>query len=150
MSRRLFLRVALVVLVGHLVIAVAVPAQDRGDSARGTAAPHCEESFSRTELFFGAARPDGSMVTREEFGRFLEAEVTPRFPQGLTVLVGSGQFRGAAGLVVHETSFVLILLYPGAPEGSDPRIEAIRDAYRARFAQESVLRVDSRAARVCF
>ena len=30
--------------------------------------------FARTELFFGKAKPDGSMVTDEEFRAFLAAE----------------------------------------------------------------------------
>ena len=35
-------------------------------------------------LYFGTGKPNG-VVTREEWARFLEAIVTPRFPQGLTV-----------------------------------------------------------------
>jgi hypothetical protein len=42
--------------------------------------------FARTELFFGRAKPDGSMVTDEEFRSFLDKVITPRFASGLTAL----------------------------------------------------------------
>ena len=108
--------------------------------------------FARTELFFGTAKPDGGAVTEEEFLGFLDQEVTPRFPDGLTLLKGDGQFRGEDGVIIKEDSFLLILLYP--LEGfrvSSRRIDAIRRLYTTQFQQESVLRVDDPlAVRVSF
>lgn len=107
--------------------------------------------FARTELFFGTAKPDG-VVTEEEFIVFLDQEVTPRFPDGLTLLRADGQFRGEDGLIIKEDSFLLILLYPleGFRESSG-KIDAIRRLYRLQFQQESVLRVDDPlAVRVSF
>ena len=101
------------------------------------------ELFARTELFFGTSKPDGTVVSDEEWGRFLDQEITPRFPDGLTVLTGYGQFRNAAGTIIRERSFVLILLYPSETRrNAGAKIEQIRTAYKARFQQESVLRVD--------
>jgi Protein of unknown function (DUF3574) len=98
--------------------------------------------FVRTELYFGTAKPDG-VVTEEQFKQFVDEYVTPRFPDGLTVLKGDGQFRGASGVIVKEQSFVLILLYPyEASADSSKRIERIRLLYKRYFDQESVLRVD--------
>ena len=114
-------------------------------------APNQTLHFARTELFFGTAKPDG-VVTEEEFLAFLDAEVTPRFPDGLTLLRGDGQFRGEDGVIVKEQSFVLILLYPleGFRE-SNGKIDSIRQLYKAMFQQESVLRVDDPlAVRVSF
>jgi hypothetical protein len=105
--------------------------------------------WTRTELFFGSARPDGSVVSEQEFRQFLDQEVTPRFPDGLTVFVGLGQFRHASGTLVQERSMLLVLLYPADQPDSGRRIEAIRDAYKRRFRQESVLRLDT-SARVSF
>ena len=110
----------------------------------------CGGAFGRTELFFGSAKPDGSVVTDEEFGAFVDEEVTPRFPDGMTLLVGRGQFRNGARSIVRERSFVLILLHPGPDPESSVGVESIRRAYKARFAQDSVLRVDSQTTRVCF
>lgn len=96
---------------------------------------------ARTELFFGLARPDGSMVSANEFQQFVDQEVTPRFPAGLTLLGGNGQFRNASGATVKENAKLLILLYP-YDRDSTRRIEAIRTAYATVFQQETVLRVD--------
>ena len=107
--------------------------------------------FVRTELFFGTARPDG-VVTDEEFMEFLDHVITPRFPDGLTLLEADGQFRGADGVIVKEDSFVLILLYPLEDfRESSRRINVIRERYKDEFQQESVLRVDDPyAVRVSF
>ncbi len=109
----------------------------------------CAEPVTRTELFFGSAKPDGSTVTEDDFGSFLDEEIAPRFPDGLTLLVGSGQFKHGAR-IVRERSFVLILLQPRPTPASSSNIEAIRQAYKTRFAQDSVLRVDSQTTRACF
>jgi hypothetical protein len=98
--------------------------------------------FVRTELFFGTAKPDGA-VTDEEFKAFVDAEITPRFPDGLTILKGDGQFRTENDVLIKEESFVLILLYPYETiKKSSVKIQRIRDLYKEQFNQESVLRVD--------
>jgi hypothetical protein len=100
--------------------------------------------FIRTELFFGAGRAGEPDVTEAEFRSFLDEHVTPKFPDGLTVLSGRGQFCcDAGGGVVAEGSFVLVLLYPrAARESGGRKIERIRAEYKERFKQQSVLRVD--------
>jgi hypothetical protein len=101
--------------------------------------------FGRTELFFGRARPDGSTITDGEFRRFLDDIITPRFPQGLTMISASGQFRGSSGRVTREEAVFVILLYSLAEPDIDRRIEEIRSAYRDGFQQESVLRIDDQS-----
>ncbi len=113
------------------------------EGARSGALP-----FIRTELFFGTAKPNG-VVTEEEFQRFVDVEVTPRFPDGLTLLKADGQFRGEDNNIIKERSFVLILLYPYESFGkSNQKIQRLREIYLQRFEQESVLRVDDRHPRL--
>jgi len=98
-------------------------------------------AMARVELLFGRARPGGGAVGDAEWADFLDREVTPRFPDGLTVLDGAGQWRGRDGTIVREPSHLLVIWYrPSARSEVD--IEAIRAAYKKRFSQESVLRVD--------
>jgi Protein of unknown function (DUF3574) len=99
--------------------------------------------FLRTELFFGLSKPDGE-VTEEEFQQFLAKHITPRFPDGLTVVTGLGQFRNASGIIIQERSKLVILLYPPDQAHASRRIERIREEYKTLFQQESVLRADSR------
>lgn len=73
--------------------------------------------------------------------RFVDREVTPRFPAGLTLLGGNGQFRDTSGTTIRESSKLLIPLYPYKRDNSR-KIESIRLAYTKAFQQESVLRVD--------
>jgi hypothetical protein len=99
--------------------------------------------FTRTELYFGRNKPDGKEVSRKEFNEFLSGFVTERFPDGLTVLTGRGQFLNSEGDVERERSVVLILLYPvSARNEKSVKIEEIREEYKTRFQQQSVLRVD--------
>lgn len=104
------------------------------------------EIWNRTELYFGASRPNLPMVTDAEFQAFLDAEVTPRFPDGLTLLKGYGQFRNSANMIQQEDSRLLILFYPPQMRNANKYIQEIRELYKQAFQQESVLRVDGYSA----
>jgi Protein of unknown function (DUF3574) len=114
--------------------------------------PFVGDRFARTELYFGTARPDNEPpVSEEEFQGFLDGKITPAFPDGLTLLKGLGQFRGANDVTIEETSFLVILLYPAdARRESSEKIELIRKLYKEEFGQESVLRSDFCCERVGF
>jgi hypothetical protein len=96
--------------------------------------------YVRTELYFGLSKPNGE-VTEDEFQNFINTEVTPRFPNGLTLLSGKGQFKDSTGAIIKEGVRLLILLYTFSNESSGV-VEQIRDAYKKTFQQESVMRVD--------
>lgn len=99
--------------------------------------------FVRTELFFGLSKADGSEVTDLEFQQFLNREVTPKFPDGLTLLSGRGQFKNSSGQIIKEPAKLLILIYPlEQSSNSSQNIEQIRKAYKIAFQQNSVLRTD--------
>lgn len=102
------------------------------------------ELFARTELFFGLSKATGSVVTEEQFQSFIDQEITHRFPEGLTIITGAGQFLGKNGTIIKESSKLLILLYPFNNQ-RNKAIEEIRQAYITMFQQESVLRVDDQS-----
>jgi hypothetical protein len=106
------------------------------------ACPATASAMTRLELLFGMGRKQGGEVSEGEWRTFLDEEVTPRFPEGLTVLAASGQWRGKAGDVTKEPSRMLLIWYVPGPD-SEAKIGAIRAAYKARFEQDSVLRVDA-------
>jgi len=109
-------------------------------SACGAVSAHAQscsgnaQAMARTELLFGAGN-----VSATQWRDFLAKEVTPRFPYGLTVLDGTGQWKAPDGHIAKEKSHVL-LVWHGFDQGA--KIEAIRDAYKRRFHQQSVMRVD--------
>ena len=98
-----------------------------------------ELSAVQDSLYFGTGRPNGA-VTADEWTAFLETTVTPRFPQGLTVSQASGQWRGAEGSIVRESSHVLQLVHPD-DASSEKSVAEIIAAYKTQFQQEAVLRV---------
>ncbi len=76
---------------------------------------------------------------------FIDKEVTPGFPDGLTIQDGRGQWRDSNGRIERERAYELILLYPvGEARERDVLIEEIRSDYEKAFAQESVARLDER------
>ena len=99
------------------------------------------EVFMRTELVFGMSRATGPDITEAEFQSFIDDQVTPRFPDGLTVVTGNGQFRDSRGTIIQEKSKLLILLYPFT-RATSKKVDEIRAEYQAMFQQQSVLRVD--------
>ena len=99
--------------------------------------------WHRTELYFGTGRPNGLPVSDIQFSQFVDQQVTPRFPDGLTLLAGYGQFKGSSGVINKEKSFLLILFYAPEMKDAGKLIEQIRATYKTMFSQESVLRADS-------
>jgi hypothetical protein len=107
------------------------------------------EPWIRSELYFGTTKDDGTAYAPEEFDAFLDTEITPRFPDGLTLLTGLGQWQGEDDEdVLQERSQLLIILYPAdSARESSEKLEEIRALYEMQFNQFSVLRADS--AEVC-
>jgi hypothetical protein len=108
----------------------------------GISCPTKATLMARLELLFGMSRKDAAPVSDAEWQGFVDQEVTPRFPDGLTIVQGYGQWRNSKGVIAKENSRVLMIWYDPKAD-SDDRIEAIRAAYKSRFQQESVMRVDS-------
>ena len=116
----------------------------------GPSAPACpsgRQAMTSELLYFGTATPQG-VVTAEAWRDFVDEEVTPRFPDGLTTWPASGQWRPAGGAPVREASWVLDVVH-AKDARSDAAIAEIVDDYKRRFHQDSVLRV-STAACVAF
>ena len=129
----------LLLLTGGPASAQRAEAPAFGLSCAASAKP-----MARVELMFGLSRRTGGTVSEAEWRAFLAEEVSPRFPDGLTVLSGRGQWRTAEKRLVREPMRMVVVLYTPSAD-SDARIEAVRASYKQRFGQESVLRVDSGA-----
>lgn len=101
----------------------------------------CEESthpFTRWTLYFGMSRTDGAVVSDSEWEAFLRDEVTPRFPNGFTVMDGAGRWRGSDGKPVTERTKVLVLIQSDT-RGIRFAVGEMVNRYKALFHQESVL-----------
>src|SRR3982751_5533121 len=79
--------VALVLLIGGCRTVREVPA-----TASLSASAPALRSMVRTELYCGLSRPEGGRIADAEWSQFLDEVVTPRFPEGFSVLDGYGQY----------------------------------------------------------
>jgi hypothetical protein len=68
----------------------------------------------------------------------VDQEVTPRFPDGFTVFETQGQWRNRDGTIARETGHELLIVM-ARNDQNEERLQAIRDTYRRRFMEESVL-----------
>ncbi len=96
-----------------------------------------------TRLYFGLGPADRSEqgVSEAEWREFLDKQVTPRFPDGLSVLDVYGQWQGKNETAPERLrSKMLILYYPDTRENRE-KIEAIRAAWKQKTGDQSVLRV---------
>lgn len=120
----------------------APSAQLHGDAAR----PAEAGGWVRSELYFGvgeesgpSARAQTDVISETQWRAFLDKEVTPRFPDGLTVFDAYGQwlFRGAPEPNRLRTK-VLVILHEDSPQRRND-IEAIRLAWKQATKHQSVL-----------
>jgi hypothetical protein len=90
------------------------------------------------ELMFGGVVADGMAVTDDEWTGFVDREITPRFPDGLTMFRAAGQWREpSTDRIVREPSWVVLIVLPGKPADL-ARVNEIAQAYKLRFKQRSV------------
>jgi hypothetical protein len=112
------------------------------------AAPHaCPDrmkSATTAELFFGRNVGWTGQVSDADWRAFLDEEVTPRFPDGLSVGDVYGQWRSPAGAFVRQNTKALFIVLAGRPD-EQQRLNLIRDAYKRRFHQQAVLLVEQSA-----
>jgi hypothetical protein len=80
-------------------------------------------------------------VSEAQWRAFLDKEVTPRFPDGLSVVDVYGQWQGVKQPAPQRLrSKMLIVDYPDTQVNRD-KIEAIRAAWKRQTGDQSVLRV---------
>ena len=109
-----------------------------------TSQPRFSEPALSDRLFFGLTIPGGGEVTEEEWRAFLREEVTPRFPDGLTIWRAEGQWRGRDGNIVREPVLVIEIVHRYDLR-LDEELNAIAEAYKQRFRQEAVMRITTPA-----
>jgi hypothetical protein len=90
------------------------------------------------ELLFGRKIGGHLGVTEAKWARFVDREITPRFPDGLTVIDVKGQWRDLQrNVIVREPSKMVMIILQGRPD-DDERLKAVIEAYKKEFTQQSV------------
>lgn len=114
--------------------ALAIPSG--GALAQSCALP--QKPMVEAQLMFGRNIGGTLGVTERRWRQFLESEIVPRFPDGLTVLDASGQWRDAgSGRLIREPSKMVVIV--AAQDASlQEKIDAIAARYKQRFRQDAV------------
>jgi Protein of unknown function (DUF3574) len=124
------------VLCGILLLiggSTGLAAQGPGAACHGG-----QQSSLLAELTFGRDIGRHLGVSEAAWQRFLAREITPRFPDGLTVMNGFGQWRDrATARIVREPSKVVVIVLPGRAD-DQARLNAVAAAYKRQFHQQSV------------
>jgi len=104
--------------------------------------PAPAKSATQVDLYFGRDIGGKGEVSDAQWARFVDEEVTPRFPAGLTVTDARGQYRDTkTGKIDRERSKRLTLLLDDM-SAARPKLDAVAEAYKRRFQQQSVLKVE--------
>jgi hypothetical protein len=135
---------------GLIVAALMLAATwSQGAGAQSVECVGAQKPRQVAELLFGRKIGDRLGVSQRDFGRFVDREIAPRFPDGLTVLDAAGARDDIERkTVVHEPSKVVEIVMPGNADDVD-RLGEIAEAYKRQFHQQSV-GIVTRAACVSF
>jgi hypothetical protein len=144
------LSVALIAL--QLAACATLPGAPAVATLQGDARhPPQTQGWVDTRLYFGLGPADqpAQGISETAWRDFLDKEVTPRFPDGLSVIDIYGQWQGKQEATPERLhSKLLVIDYPDT-DANRSKIEAIRAAWKQRTGDQSVLRV-TQAADVSF
>jgi len=97
-----------------------------------------QRSAAVADLLFGHNIGERRGVSEAAWRQFLAVEVTPRFPDGLTVVHATGQWRdtNTKRIVREPSSVVTVILRDRIAD--EAKIDAIVASYKRRFRQQAV------------
>ncbi|MDE2181647.1 MAG: DUF3574 domain-containing protein [Alphaproteobacteria bacterium] len=104
------------------------------------ACPEGMKPAIEAELFFGRDIGENFAVSDRDWRRFVADEISSRFPNGFTIEDARGQWSAPDGHIVRESSKHVTIVIEAS--GDAASIAKIRDGYKRRFHQDSVLLVE--------
>jgi len=124
-------------LVEATVVAVSLGACAQAGAPAACTAPL--KPALEIDLYFGRDKQGGGEVSEAEWAAFLTDTVTPRFPDGFSVLNVEGQTREPSGRIVRERTKLMVVVVFDAP-AHQGKVREIVEAYNSRFGQRGVFR----------
>lgn len=123
-------------LIAALALTLAACTPAPGVESEACAAPATSRVVA--SMYFGRNIGGALGVSEEAWDAFVDAEVTPRFPDGLSVADADGQWRDSeTGAIVREPSKVLTI-FLGDEAADRAALDQIADAYKSQFQQQAV------------
>jgi hypothetical protein len=105
--------------------------------------PGQTQGWVDTRLYFGLGLADHPEqgISEANWRAFLDKEVTPRFPAGLSVLDVYGQWQGKEQTEPKRLRSKMLIIYYADNAENRAKIDAIRAAWKQKTGDQSVLRV---------
>jgi hypothetical protein len=128
---------------GPVRLATAVAPTLSGDATH----PGHAQGWVATKLYFGlgpADHPDQG-ISESSWRAFLDEQVTPRFPAGLSVLDVYGQWQGKNESAPERLRSKMLIIYYSDTAENRAKIDAIRAAWKQKTGDQSVLQVTAPA-----
>jgi len=98
-------------------------------------------TWARTELYFGGGLRKERGDYETVWNDYLDNVVTPRFPEGLTLIEATGQWRVKEGKAPRRrSSKIIILIHEATPEKLR-NLDEIRSIWKEKSGHISVLKV---------
>ena len=139
--KSIFLAAALITLSVAARHALADQPAQATATLQGDASRPASARWIRCELYFGVGTfgaPDDG-VSEMRWRAFLDRQVTPRFPDGLTVLDAYGQWRGHPSEEPSRLRSKMLVILCEDTQANRASIDAIRVAFKAATHDKSVL-----------
>ncbi len=90
------------------------------------------------DLYFGRDIANRAPLTEAEWADFTREQITPRFPNGFTVLDAHGQWLNPDTRTIGAEPSKLVRIAAAGSADLAARIDAITAAYRTQFHQFAV------------
>ena len=103
--------------------------------------------WCRSELFCGLSKPNGAIISEEEFDDFVNKHLSVYFPDGFTIFNTTGHWMGSTGCI-HEDSRLVLILH-NCTEESVAAVKNVSEYYAKTFGQDAVLYTVQRETKVC-
>src|SRR5437016_9351946 len=85
-----------------------------GAGAQPLACRGAQKPQQVAELLFGRKIGDRVAVSERQWDRFVAREITPKFPDGLTIIDTRGQYREPTrNAIVREPAKLVVIVLPG-------------------------------------
>lgn len=110
-----------------------------GDAAH----PDSTHGWVETKLYFGLGPADHPEqgIGEARWRQFLDREVTPLFPAGLSVFDVYGQWQGKQETAPERIHTKVLVIYNPDTAENRAKIDAIRSAWKKITGDQSVLKV---------
>lgn len=98
----------------------------------------------RTDLFFGMNIPGGGHVSADQWKKFTDSTVSPRFPEGYTEWDAAGKWLDTETKQTISENTKVLTFVGKKNRQREALLDSITQSYIHQFKQQAVLRLSSK------